>query len=97
MLVNRRTWVVKRGRMEEALELLKAEGKRIGSPPVMRLYAPNIGASDLLALEFEYESLEAYEKWSAEYFASPEAAAFQQKLYELTEVGGANEFWALVE
>jgi hypothetical protein len=97
MLVDRRTWVVKRGRMEEALELFKAEGKRIGSPPVWRLYAPNIGGFDLLALELEYESLEAYERSWAEYSASPEAAAFQEKLYELTEVGCANELWALVE
>ena len=77
MLVNRRTWVVKRGRMQEALELFKAEGKRIDSPQVRRLYAPVIGGFDLLALESEYESLEAYEKWSAGYSASPEAAAFQ--------------------
>jgi len=97
MLVDRRTWVVKRRCMEEALELIKAEGKRVGSPPVWRLYEPKVGGFDLLALEMEYESLEAYEKWWAEYSASPEAAAFQGKLYELTEVGGANELWVLAE
>ena len=97
MFLNRRTWVVKRGHMQEALELFKAEGKRIDSPIPMRLYAPNIGSFDLLALESEYESLEAYEKNMAEYFASPEGTAFQEKLYELTEVGGADEFWVLVE
>jgi hypothetical protein len=97
MLVNRRTWVVKRGRMQEALELFKAEGKRINSPITNRLYAPSIGAFDLLALESEYESLEAFEKDFAGYYASPEGTAFQEKLYELTEVGGGDEFWVLVE
>jgi hypothetical protein len=83
--------------MQEALELFKAEGKRINSSNTMRLYAPSIGGFDLLAFESEYESLEAYEKDMAEYYASPEATAFQEKLYELTEVGGGDEFWVLVE
>ena len=69
MLVNRRTWVVKRGRMREALELFKVEGKRIDSHTPMRLYAPNIGSFDLLALELEFESLEAYEKNIGAYYA----------------------------
>lgn len=83
--------------MQKALELLKAEVKRTNYPIPMRLYGPLIGGFDILALESEYESLEAYEKDMAEYFTSPEAAAFQEKLYELTEVGGAEEFWVLVE
>jgi hypothetical protein len=43
--------------MQEALELFKAEGKRINSPITMRLYAPSIGAFDLLALESEQRRL----------------------------------------
>jgi hypothetical protein len=97
MLVNRRTWIVKRGRMQETLELFKAEGRRINSPIPTRLYAPNIGSFDLLAMESEYESLEVFEKFWAEYYNTPEAAVFQEKLYELTEVGGGDEFWILVE
>jgi len=95
MLVNRRTFVVKRGRLEEAVALFMAEGERIGITG--RIYVPETGSFDTIAMEREFESLEEYERLWSEYFASPEAAQFQEKWYDLTETGGTNEIWRLVE
>ncbi|MCK4782615.1 MAG: hypothetical protein KAV87_02610 [Desulfobacteraceae bacterium] len=95
MIVNRRTFVVKRGRFEEAVALFMAEIERTNT--VSRVYVPETGLFDTIAMEQEYESLEEYEKDLSEYFASPEAAQFLEKWYDLTETGGTNEIWRLAE
>lgn len=95
MIVNRRTFVVKRGRFEEAVALFMAERERKGITG--RIYVPETGSFDTIVMEQEYESLEEYEKDLSEYFASPEAAQFLEKWYDLTETGGTNEIWRLVE
>ena len=95
MLVNRRTFVVKRGCMEELVALLVADREQTGI--AYRLYTPDIGPFDVIAIEVEFENLEAYEKGWAEWFARPENAAFMEKWYALTESGGNNEIWTLVE
>ena len=97
MLVNRRTFIVKRGCMEEALALLKAEKERVSHPHAGRIYTPSIGPFGVLVNEVEFESLEEYERFWAEWSASPEGAAFMEKWYDLTETGGTNEIWTLVE
>jgi hypothetical protein len=60
-----------------------------------RLYFSNIGPFDRLALEVEFENLAQYEEYWAEYFASPEGVAFNEKLNTLLESGGTNEIWTL--
>ncbi len=97
MLVNRRTFIAKRGRMEEVVALVKAEIERVSHPHARRLYIPSIGPLDVIAHEVEFESLEEYERFWAEWFASPEGAAFNEKWSDLTETGGTNEIWTLVE
>ncbi len=95
MLVNRRTFAVKRGCMEEAVALFVADRERIGG--THRIYVSVIGAFDVIAIEIEVENMEAYEKGWAEWSATPEAAALQKKLNDLTERGGSNEIWMLAE
>ena len=95
MLINRRTFIVKRGSLDETLALLKASKQRDGVD--YRLYVSNIGPFDRIAMEFEFENLEAYEKGWAEWESTPEAAVFMEKWNELTETGGANEIWKLVD
>ena len=95
MIVNRRTFVVKRGCMEEAVALLVADRERIGGKH--RIYVSNIGPFDTIAIELEGENLEEYEKGWAEWGATPEAATFLEKWHDLTESGGTNEIWTLVE
>lgn len=98
MIVNRRTFNVKQGHMDELLALLKAAKEQFStSAHAWRNYAPEIGRFDVLAMEFEYESLQQYEEDWAEWGTTPESAAFLEKWYQLTESGGSNEIWRLVE
>jgi hypothetical protein len=46
-----------------------------------------------VAVEWEYESLEEYNKLWTEWRALPEAAAVVARLYDLGEVGNTREFW----
>jgi len=81
--------------MEEVVALLVADRERTGN--TFRLYTSDIGPFDVVAIEIEFESLEEYEKGWAEWRARPEVAAFMEKWYDLTESGGNNEIWTLVE
>jgi hypothetical protein len=98
MIVNRRTFIVKAGYMDQLLALMKAAKEQFStSAHAWRSYAPEIGPIDVVAFEWEYGSLEEYEKDWAEWGATPESAAFMEKWNQLTESGGSNEIWRLVE
>ncbi len=96
MIANRRTFIIKRGRIEEAAALIKAEVARVDIPNAQRIYTPMIAPFGVLVYEAEYENLEEYEKSWTEWGASPEAAAFLEEWNVLTETGGTNEIWELV-
>jgi hypothetical protein len=98
MIVNRRTFIVKVGHMDQLLALMKEAKEQFTTVEhAWRNYAPEIGPNDVMAMEWEYESLEEYEKDWAEWGATPEAAAFMEKWNQMTESGGSNEIWRLVE
>jgi hypothetical protein len=96
MIVNRRTMIVKPGCWDEAVALVVAETKRVSFPHPRRILTENISPFDRLVFEAEFENLAEYEKFWAEYLASPEAASFQEGWDDLVEAGGANEIWSLV-
>ena len=95
MIVDRRTFVVKKGRMDEAVALAAEERSRIDG--TYRIYRPTIGPIDVVAFEFEGGSLADNERGWVEWSATPEAAEFIKKWNELTEPGGSIEIWTLVE
>jgi hypothetical protein len=95
MLVNRRTFLVKKSRMDEAVVLLVAYGEAVAFPHRRRIYASQIGPFDTVAIELEFESLEEFERLVAEASAQPEWADFAKNLDELTVPGGSNEIWTL--
>ena len=95
MLVNRRTFIVKPGHLEEAIELLKAEVTRVWPSMPVRYYREHIAPSDTGAFEAEFESLAAYEKAMAEGWPRV-SAEYLEKWNQLAEAGGTNEFWELV-
>jgi hypothetical protein len=101
MIVNRRTFYVKQGRMQELIELIKAEGQaekeRGGYLGSLRIYTPNIAPFGVVVVDWQYESLAEHEKGWAEWAARPTTAAFMQKWMELTEPTGLNEIWDLEE
>ena len=58
MQVQRLEFEVKRGRMAEAVTLLKQPN----TLPVKRIYMSRIGQRNVIAMELEWESLADYEK-----------------------------------
>ena len=98
MIVNRRTRVVKPGRMDDARALIQeaVRAKPSGVTRSVRCYVIEFGAWNLLALEAEFETLAECERLFAEWLASlsPE---FWKKWNELRDQGGSNELWTLVE
>jgi len=96
MLVNRRTFIAKRGCLDEVVQLLKAAGEKIDLPNRYRLCVSNIGPFDTLALEIEVENLAEYERvWTL--IGERTAPEVWEKWFALTETGGANEIWTLME
>lgn len=97
MLVDRRTFFVKRGRMEEAAPLLKSIMTRYHHPLPVRVYAPYIGSIDLIALEIEFENLVQYQSFWDEWYARPESSEALKKWYDITEPGSEQVIWSLAE
>ena len=91
-IVNRRTFIAKRGHVDEAVALLKGEE---GGDIVSRVYRSHYGPFDTVALEVEIGSVEAMERGWAEWGATPEAEQFMKRWIEITEPGGTNEVWIL--
>ena len=93
MYINRRTFIVKQGAMEEAVKLVKAEIERTASKGTV--YTAEFGPFDVMVVDFPVETLVEYQKTWAEWTATPEAAKFFEKWFTLTERGGTNEFWVV--
>jgi hypothetical protein len=92
MIVNRRSFIVKKGCSEKVVKLLGTvvDGK---NKPVVRIYSGFISPSDQVVWEAEFENLEAYTKFSTEWTASKKRATILKKFEELTESGGSSEIW----
>ena len=96
MIVQRGTFRIKTGHMDEAAALVLAEGKS-HPPKHFRVYTSHTGPVNTLAMEWEFENLAEYEQYWAESDAKPETAAFLEKWNELREPVGATEIWELAE
>ena len=63
----------------------------------MRHYISHIGPFDHYVVEMEWNSLAEWEALWVDWQASPEAAAFLEKWWLLTDQGGGVKIWQLVE
>jgi quinol monooxygenase YgiN len=97
MLAYRTTWIVKPGRMQEALELLTAEVNRTKPKnAVVRIYTPNI-SPNVLVFEEVWESTEMHDKVWAEYNQDPKTSAFREKSREVIERIIGTDRWNVTE
>ena len=93
MIVNRRTFRVNQGRMDDAVAWFKA----LNFPKPIRMRRSLSGTTSVLATETEYESLAEYETLMAEWFARPEAPGLLAKWRGITEGHLINEFWTVID
>jgi hypothetical protein len=100
MFAYRTTWIVKEGRMEEALDLLNAESEQakhlIPENAVLRAYTPDL-SPNVLVFENAFDSLEDHARFWTAYNATPQAAVFWPKWHELVERAVGTERWHLAE
>ena len=97
MLAYRWTWLIKRGRMQEALELCETELRSFKRDYVKhRYYTPSI-SPHVFVYEMVVESDEAKDKWFAEFNATPGADAFWEKWDSLAERWVSTELWNVTE
>ena len=96
MLVNRRTFLVKRGHIDEAVELLKTGADHLEAVPTFRVYGGYISPFDTVVLELEFENLTEYERFWTEWADAPESEVVLEKWLQITESGGTNEVWQLL-
>ena len=89
--IERRTFTIERGRLDEAIQLVKAEVERIHNTNAY-LFTAVYGSFDALILDTRDNDAKAIEKWWDEWGATPEAAAFQDKWAPLV-VTGKRELW----
>jgi hypothetical protein len=97
MIVNRSTFNIKRGRMEEAKALLKeALQWWPADTGAVRHYASHFGTLNQLAMEGEFQSLadcdRAWTEWGAK--MPPDWA---RRWNDAAETGGSNEIWTILE
>ena len=92
MIVNRRTFVIKPGCMQEAINLFTT----LRGTDTFRIYVPEVSRFDILSIEIECKDLAEYEKMWDEWFSKPESKQFNEKLYTVLANGSTNEIWELV-
>jgi hypothetical protein len=98
MIVDRRTWNIKLGHHQEAVDLVKAEFaalKERGACPPFRIYVSRIGQWGQIAAEYEFENLAAQEKFWAEW--RPSNPKFIEEWFGLNRGEIQIEVWDLVE
>lgn len=104
MLVNRRTFIVKKPFYQEAIALL-IEARQITKSTqfsgAIRLYESDLGSFDTIVYETEHENFAAYERDWDMVFQNPAIAdrltAWFKRWNEITAAGGTNEIWRVIE
>ena len=98
MIVNRITMLVKKGCMQELIDLIKGEvAKSDKTSAAVRISWPTLGPMDTLVYERTFEDLADFDAFWAEWNAKPETAAFWTKYDTLVKPGGSQEIWFVVE
>lgn len=99
MVINRRTFIIKPGRMEEAVKLIKDTGEGNATAPnrgLMRLSDAIFGPFGVLSMEVEFENLDEYQKYWDYLFGLPQMDKFFETWNVITDAGGTNELWELL-
>jgi hypothetical protein len=97
MIVNRRTLIVKKecsGKVVKLLQTIKEQFSQLGT---VRIYEGYISPCDQVVWEAEFESIEKYANFSAEWVASPQRAKLLEGFAALTESGGTSEIWQVTK
>lgn len=94
MIVNRRTFIPKRGMQDKVVELIKKGEVYVPFKVPYRIYTPNIAPFDVIAFELEFKDVAEHERfWAGWFEKAPEN--WMMDWFAVTENGGTNEIWSL--
>jgi len=93
VIVQRMTWKVKRGCMEELVALAKSV--RESSGWTGRILTDLVGRHDTVVTDHEFGSLAEMDEFWAEWRANADYPAFAEKWFAVTERGGTTDIWNL--
>ena len=101
MIVNRIVWGIKKGKVLEAAELLRAENiaekERGGYGGPVRLYIRESEPDDLITIEYEYTDLEECKSdWDA-WLSRSSTPAYMDEWHALRNGIETNEIWTVVD
>ena len=94
MIVDRRVFQVKQGRLEEVVELLKAASEGF-STQAYRIYTPEVAEFDVVVIEWEYEDYQEMQSTIAAWVARLKTTDHWEKWGQVTAPGGRREIWQL--
>ena len=97
MIINRRTFPVKLGKMDEVVAVLTTGGDVVPNTPPFRILVPSVGTFDRVTLELEFESLAHYETWWDAWGESPDSDEVMERFHACVDPGGVNEIWEIAE
>jgi len=95
MLVQRNTFIPKRGQQTHVVELIKKGEVFVPFQVPYRISVPSIGPFDAVVFELEFKDLAEHERfWKGFNESVPES--FWHDWFAATENGGSNEIWQIV-
>ena len=87
MIVNRRTFIVRKGCSAKVVDLLRTVNQEMKKPAVVRIYEWYISPSDQVTWEGEFEDLQDYAAFSKAWVDNPKRAEIEKAFADLTISG----------
>jgi len=97
MYVNRRTFVARKGSADKMLATLNEIFDRQPWPGEVRVYRSRFGPDNHIVVEFECESLAAFEREWQIFHDGAFTEESGQAWTAMEDQGGRNEFWVIVD
>jgi hypothetical protein len=97
MIVQRITYTLKPGCMQEAVAMVTAEIEKEPPPHAVRVYSPGTGSWDEITLEFEFESVAQSDEHWEQWLAKPGTTEYLAKFNELMTPPTRSEFRNITE
>ncbi len=95
MIVNRRTFIVKKGCAGKVVKLLLSVNEGMKEAPVTRVYEWYISPSDQVTWEAEFKDLEDYARFSKAWVETAKRSDILSQFNDLTVSGGNSEILRL--
>jgi hypothetical protein len=93
MIVQRLTYRIVPGTVENLVAMLREEQGRSEDPRSMRIYNCMFGPADTVVLELEFEDMSDIVPFWDAWFAEPTTPAFMEKWNQLVTETVSNEIW----